>query len=287
MSGNVDLGWSKRRRVVLFILGSLAVALIAALFFIGSGKSIPLLDKFSGGSDPELDQKLNSLDVNLDLGHFDRVLGKPAIATDKVIKIASVVVKRHARPRQVIEEIKYREYFYIHEGFYVQVITDEAGKVGLYSITARGTDYRPNINTPLAQPVRLGQSMYGDLQQTPIKIAGVLDPDATNSFYYEVFPDTSAQGRLAVFSSNTNGYLAHAGKLDEKSSGFFVSRFGPDAEGFPIHAMHGEFRKTTTINTYSVVATWLRGIDMTSSGVNYGSALINFGPRADQLGAVQ
>jgi|GEM_PF-2052771 len=286
MSGNGS--WLRRNPAVVWIVALAAVAVVVALFFIGSGKSIPLLGKPAGEQDPELDLKLNSLDVNVDIGHFDGVLGKPALAADKVIKIVYMEVKkRHARPKEVVEEIKYREYFYVHKGFFVQVIADEAGKVGMYSVTARGADYVPTLTTAIDQPVRLGRSVYTDLQQTPIKIAGVLDPQRENSFYYEIYSVTSAESRVVVFSSNTSGYLEKAGRLDEKTTGLFVSRFGPDAEGFPIHAMHGEFRNATTINTYSVVAGWLRGIDMTATGTNFGSALINFGPRAEQLKTLQ
>lgn len=285
MSGS--LNGLQRRPAVLFIVVLVVIAVIGALFFMGKGKPNPLLDKVSDGHHPELDQKLNSLAVNLDVAHFDGVLGNPAIAADKVIKIATVEVKRHARPKQIIEEIKYREYFYIHEDFYVQVIADEAGKVGLYSITARDKRYLPNITTATAETVRLGRSVYGDLSNPPIKVAGLLNPNRENTFYYEIYPATSAEGGFVVFASNTNGYLDKVAQLDEKTSGLLISRFGPDAEGFPIHAMHGEFREATTINTYTFVAAWLKGFDMTTTGANYGTALINFGPRADQLTVAQ
>lgn len=283
MSGDGSLNGSQRRPAVLFILALVIIAVMGALFLMWKGNPAASLEKIPDGNNHELDQKLNSLAVNLGITHFDSVLGNPAIATDKVIKIATVEVKRHARPKQVIQEIKYREYFYIHEDFYVQVIADEDGKVGLYSITARNKRYLPSITTATVETVRLGRSVYGDLSNPPIKVAGILNPNRENTFYYEIYPATSAEGGFVVFASNTNGYLDKAAQLDERTSGLLISRFGPDAEGFPIHAMHDEFRKATTINTYSVAAAWLKGFDMTTTGANYGSALINFGPRADQL----
>lgn len=282
MSGNGSVNGGVRRPWVWAAV-FVAAVVVAVAVVMGRAMWGSLQDGPDAGDNPELDAKLNALDVNLDVAQFDSLLGKPALAADKVIKTATVKIRRHAKPRQIIEETKYREYFYVHPHFYVQVITDEAGKVGLYSVTARSPQYVPKINTALPQQVQIGRSVYGDLQATPIKIAGNLEPDRRDSFYYEIYPLAATPDRVVVFSSNTNGYLKNTAQLDEKTSGLMVSRVGPDAEGFPLHEMHAEFRKTTTINTYSVAAVWLKGFDMTSTGANFGSALINFGPRGEQL----
>jgi hypothetical protein len=51
--------------------------------------------------------------------------------------------------------------------------------------------------------------------------------------------------------------------------------------------MHDEFRKTTSINTYSVASRKFEGIDATAEGVNYGSSKVNFGPNQDQLSTIR
>lgn len=259
------------------------VLLAVALLMLGCSRgSAP-----DTGQNAELDQKISSLKTDVDIGHFDSLLGKPAMKNDKVVKIASYTLKRHGRPKQVIEEIKYLEHFYVHQHFVVQAITDEAGKVGLYSVMARSADYLPNINTELGEPVRLGKSVYADLQKKPVKIVGRLGTNFRDASYYEIFLVEGQKNKLAVFSSNPNGYLKNIGRLDDRDSGMLISRFSAAAENFPLTATHDVFRKSSTINTYSVVAPWLRGIDMTTEGANYGEALINFGPRADQMAAWQ
>lgn len=226
----------------------------------------------------EFDQKLNSLNVDVDIAQFDKLLGKPASQKQREIVDVTMVIKRHARPRRVEEKFTYKEYFYVDDHYYVQAVTDEAGKVGMYSVTARDEDYSPTLQTVMGKPLQLGKTVYADFSPTARKIAADFSGNSAKPSYYEVVVSSGKEPQIAVVSTNPQGQIGKMGKLTHDGGGMLIKWFSLAGQDFPLHEEHDNFRKSTTINTYTEVAPWFRGVDNSGDGANFGDAAINFGP---------
>ena len=281
-----SIEWLKKHPAVLVI--SLLIIIISSLVSLveGSGKIYGMY-KATIGYNSELDKKLNSLNVEVDIGYFDSLLGYPAIKNTRKIKYVHYLMKDINNPKEIEEEVTYKEYFYINENYYVQAVTDESNKVGMYSITARSTKYIPEIKSDLGELIRLGKSEYGDLKNEPRKVAGLLGMNIKHFNYYEVFLFDPGNYRYVVYSSNPNGYFENVGRLDWEIGNIFAKGFSVDDNDFPMHEKHNAFRKSTTINTYSVTTPWFQAIDLSDEGVNYGGSKINFGPHVDQVSMIK
>ena len=189
--------------------------------------------------------------------------------------------------REIEETLSYKEYFYIDDEFYVQAVTDESNKVGMYSITARSGEYIPEIKSDLDETVYLGRSTYSEVKHKPRKVAGLLGMNLKHFNYYEVFLFDPGNYRYTIYSSNPNGHFESVGSLDWEIRDLFAAVFSVDKDDFPMHQKHEGFRSETTINTYSVTTPWFRGVDLSDEGVNYGGAQINFGPHVDQVSMIK
>ncbi|MCR6650192.1 MAG: hypothetical protein NVV73_01240 [Cellvibrionaceae bacterium] len=234
----------------------------------------------------EFDTTFNSLKLNVDISEYNRVFGEPALTLPRTVTIANMVVRRHAPPRKVEESFSYIEHLYVNPYFYVQVLTDEAGKVGMYSITARTAGYAPTINTVFGHPISLGKSVYEDLQAAARKIGADFTKPEQNA-YYEILVTNAEEPEIAVAGTNPLGYVEKVGNFPEKSDEIFVKWFLLTGTDFPMSEEHDTFRKNTTINTYSRAATWCRGLDNTGGGTNLGAASIHIGPSPAQLASIK
>lgn len=287
-----SIDWMKKHPVIL-LLSLFMIVVSSMLTLIEGGSKVYGMYKSTLGYNAELDKKLNSLNVEVDIGYFDSVLGLPAIKNRRTLTHTFFSVEGAdsfqdlLTPKEVEEEVTYNEYFYISEFYYVQAVADENDKVGMYSITAREPDYVPEIETDLGEIIRLGKSVYGDLQRKPTKVAGLLGMNLKHFNYYEVILFDPGNYRYAIFSSNPNGHFENVGSLDWEIGDIFAEGFSVDADDFPMHSKHDDFRRITTINTYSVTTPWFQGIDLTEDGVNYGGAQINFGPHVDQVSMIK
>jgi hypothetical protein len=286
MSENNQNNRSKNRTLTIFLVILAVFGAGVAAVATGSLQKMPFFDTLLGVPKEELDKKLNSLKLGVNIEQFHTLLGKPVISENKSIKLISYSLKWHGTPKKEVREVPYTEYFYNHPHYYVQAITNESGKVDFYSITAKTAKYHPQLTTALGNSVQLGKSVYGDLQKIPFKIGGRLSENAKNTAYYEVFSLTSQEQKWAVFSSNPYGYLTTLVPLDEKKEGFLVKRFR-EGDSFPLNPIHETFRKSTIINTYSAATPEFLGIDTAPDGLNYGEGKISFGPREEQLGALK
>lgn len=285
-----SIEWMKKHPVIL-VLSLIVVVVSSLITVIEGGAKIYDMYKSTIGHNAELDKKLNSLNVEVDIGYFDGVLGPPAIKnkrniTHKYYSIKSLM-NNPKNPKEIEEEVFYNEYFYIDELYFVQAVTDEDNKVGMYSITSRSSKYIPEIKTDLEDIILLGKSTYKEAKKKPRKVAGLLGMNLKHFNYYEIFIFDPGNHRYAIYSSNPNGYFDSVGVLDWEIGNFFSKRFSVDDDEFPMHDKHEEFRKSTTINTYSVTTPWFSGIDLSDEGVNYGGAKINFGPHVDQVGMIK
>ena len=287
-----SIDWLKKHPAI-FVLSAFMVVVSSMLTLIeGVGKVYEMYNA-TLGYNAELDKKLNSLNVEVDIGYFNSVLGAPAIKNTRKLRHTFFSVEGAdsvqdlLNPKKIEKEVEYNEYFYISEYYYVQAVADENNKVGMYSITARSANYIPEIETDLGELVRLGQSVYGDLKDKPRKVAGLLGMNLKHFNYYEVILFDPGNYRYAIFSSNPNGYFENVGELDWEIGDVFAKGFSVGKDDFPMHLKHDEFRKVTTINTYSVTTPWFQGIDLTDNGVNYGGAQINFGPHVDQVSMIK
>lgn len=287
-----SIDWMKKHPAIL-VLSIFMVVVSSMLTLIEGGSKVYGMYKSTLGYNAELDKRLNSLNVEVDIGYFDSVLGAPAIKNRRTLTHTFYSIEGAnssqdlLNSKEVEEEITYNEYFYISEFYYVQAVTDENDKVGMYSITARGPDYVAEIETDLGAVVRLGKSVYGDLKMKPTKVAGLLGMNLKHFNYYEVILFDPGIYRYVIFSSNPNGHFENVGGLDWEIRDIFAKGFSVDDDDFPMHSNHDEFRKITTINTYSVTTPWFQGIDLTEDGVNYGGAQINFGPHVDQVSMIK
>lgn len=230
----------------------------------------------------EFDTTLNALKIEVDISEYNRVFGEPAVTRPRNVSILNTVVRRHAPPRQVEESFSYIEHLYVNPYFYVQALTNEEGKVGMYSITARSAGYAPTINTVLGQPIYLGKSVFGDLPAAARKIgADFRKPEQRG--YYEIIVANTEQAEIIVAGTNPLGYVEKIGDFPEKSDEIFVKWFLLAGTDFPMSDAHDAFRKNTSINTYSRAAAWFRGLDNTGGGTNLGDAPIHIGPSPAQL----
>lgn len=289
MSIESSIEWLKKHPVVL--VGSLCLVVVSSLVaLIEGGGKIYSMYQATIGHNAELDKQLNSLNVEVDLGYFNGVLGAPAIKNTRVITRTSYLidsVEDIESPEEVKENFTYKEYFWIDENYYVQAVADDNDKVGMYSITVRSNDYIPEISSDLGEIVYLGKSTYGEMRDKPIKVAGLLGMNLKHFNYYEVFLFDPGNYRYAVYSSNPNGHFENVGSLDWEIRNIFARKFSVDNDDFPMHKQHNEFRMATTINTYSVTTPWFKGIDLSDDGVNYGGAQINLGPHVDQISMIK
>jgi hypothetical protein len=264
-------------RFVMLVLSTLA---IGALWSCASDKKEPTSVLSEVHFDPkEMDKKLNALSVDVEIGHFNSVLGAPASSADKIVEQVILKVRRHATPRREVHQVKLREYWYEHPGYYVQAVTNEEGKVGMFTITARTEQYQPQINTAIGETISLGKSTYDVLPGKPRKVAARLDAEPKESGYYEVFMISPENKNWLIFSTNPKGYVENIVTVDDKKEGVFVSRFSLTMDDFPVHETHGNFRSKTTMNTYGMAASWFEALDLSSHGANFGDNMVSIGPQ--------
>ena len=244
---------------------------------------------FNGLSSSEADaltHKINLLKLGVEVGFFTQQLGEPKLKENKTLRMVSYKVIRHAPPKKEVREVLYTEYYYSNPHFYVQAVANQEGIVEYYSVTARGASFQPKIATGLGEPVELGKTVYQSLKKLPYKVAGRLAAEPKNAAYYEIFVLESKAPKLEIYSTNPSGYIKEAVPLDEKKDGFLVTKITEDMS-FPITPVHDNFRKTTTINTYSAAAAEFEGVDASFEGMNYGEAKITFGPREELIEKLQ
>ncbi|NOI82179.1 hypothetical protein F0237_16045 [Vibrio tubiashii] len=283
------IGWLKKNPVIL-VLSVIVVVMSSVVTLFDGATKLYGIYQTTIGHNSELDKKLNSLNVEVDIGYFNSILGMPAIKNQRRINqvyYSFESIENMDDPKQVEEEHLYNEYFYINEDYYVQVVTDEKDKVGMYSITARSANYIPEIKTDRGETIYLGKSTYTELKRKPQKVAGLLGMNLKHFNYYEVYLFDPGNYRYAVYSSSPVGHFENVGDLDWEIGNIFAESFSVDDKDFPMHSKHQAFRKTTTINTYSVTTPWFHGIDLTDEGVNYGGRQINFGPHVDQVSMIK
>lgn len=284
-----SLEWLKHHPVILII--SILIVIVSSITtLIKAGKDLYQFYKKTIGYNAELDNLLNSLSVEVDIGYLNSALGSPAIKNCRLIRYKISRIKSLENPldlEEKEEEANYNEYFYIHKHYYVQAIVDQNGKVGMYSITSRSKKYLPQLKTDLGFPIRLGKSTYSDITVKPLKVAGLRGMNLKHFNYYEVYLFEPGNYRHAVLSTNPNGYIGKVGRLDWEIGDIFAKQFPIDSNEFPMHKKHQDFRKNTTINTYTVSTPWFMGIDLTDDGVNYGEEIINFGPYIDQISMIK
>ncbi len=233
----------------------------------------------------ELDQTLNALSLDVGIDQFHQQLGEPVSQKRHELERTHRVLKRHAPVRIVEERYTYIEYLYENDYFYVQAVTDENGKVGMYSITTKTADYTPSIPTILDRPVQLGKSTYADFAPRARKMAADFRNDARKPGYYEVVVKLGDARRdeesyFALIATNPLGYIEKIGKLTPKDGDILTQWFAMNGHNFPLNDEHGAFRQDTTINTYTAVANWFHGIENTADGSNFGDNVISIGPKA-------
>jgi len=256
---------------------------ILAIALLCGGCSLGESPEEVAARNQEFDKKLNALNIDVNIADFNNILGQPASQGQREIITETMKIRRQARPKRVEEKFVFTEYFYVNEYFYVQAVTDETGKVVMYTITARDARYQPHINTIFNRPVDLGKTVYSDVDATVRKIAVDVSGNPERPAYYEVMVNAGENPQIAIMATNPMGVTGKSGQFNVEQGTLFVRWFSLAGDGFPLNEMHQSFRKNTVINTYARAATWFRGLDNSAAGANFGEKAINFGPRQGQL----
>lgn len=260
----------------------LTLILSLAVFTACSKKGNDEVPALTAERKAEFDTKLNALKIETNISEYKSVFGEPTVTHPRTVTVYNTVVRRHAPPRQVEESFSYIEHLYVNPYFYLQVLTDEAGKVGMYSITARTAGYAPTINTIFGHPIYLGKTVFDEMQ-APARKLGADFTKPERRAYYEIMVGNSKEAEIAVVGTNPLGYVEKVGTFPEKTDEIFVKWFVLAGTDFPMSDEHEAFRKNTSINTYSRAAKWFRGLDNTGGGTNLGEAPIHIGPSPAQL----
>jgi hypothetical protein len=110
------------------------------------------------------EQQLNALNVQVNIGTFEDVLGKPTLTNS------------------LTHDPNYVEQIFVTDRFYVTAIVDAISKVQAYSITTRSADFKPYIQR---SNVTLGQSVFAANGDDPDLTGGVIDH--ANFMYEELY----------------------------------------------------------------------------------------------------
>ena len=122
-----SIKWLKNHPVIL-IVSMIIIVVSSITTLVKAVKDSYQFYKTTIGYNAELDKKLNSLNIEVDIGYFNSVLGAPAIknsrsTTHKFYSIKSIEEPGNLEGKE--EELNYNEYFYINKYFYVQAVTDQ------------------------------------------------------------------------------------------------------------------------------------------------------------------
>ena len=119
-----SINWLKKHPAVLLI--SVFLVVFSSIVTLVDGmQRLAVFYKLTLGHDAELDRQLNKLSVEVDIGYFENILGKPSIINKREVKVSYFSLKKN-KGKTVIE--KYKEYFFVDKRFYVQAVTDMNGK---------------------------------------------------------------------------------------------------------------------------------------------------------------
>jgi hypothetical protein len=114
-------------------------------------------------------KKIQSLATDTQIDYFSSILGSPAFKNPEGTNF---------------------EYIFVETKFYVQAIAEAGGKVLLYSVTTRSSNFRPTLDLGLVKDgknfvVVLGKTKFSELEDKPIKI--YWDQGARRTWYWEKY----------------------------------------------------------------------------------------------------
>jgi len=161
------------------------------------------------------------------------------------------------------------EYIFVNKYCYVQAVTDQNGKVSLYSVTTRRGDFNPVLSLQYSTlGVQLAKTRFSDLG-TPGSTIYNGDHGGITFYSESYYHGYDAGYRTVFFSFNPNGF----GKLGIVPRSWIMGGI-PDAEQ---DSTIKKFREETLVNTYTV------STFMGPDGHKNTDHLTIFGPKSYQV----
>ncbi len=202
------------------------IILLAALIGIGvaifSGSSF-IINKLCEKS--RLLEVVSRLDTGAHISYFISMLGTPV---------------------SINQSGTDEEYIFVNKYCYVQSVTDQNGKVLLYSVTTRRGDFNPSLSLDYTKlGIRLGKTRFSDVG-TPCSRIYNGDHGAITFYSESYYHGLDAGYRTIFFSFNPNGY----GKIGIVPRSWIIG--GHPDEGQDMDMIVKKFREETLVNTYTV-----------------------------------
>ncbi|MCK4553380.1 hypothetical protein KAU19_00250 [Candidatus Parcubacteria bacterium] len=223
----------------LFILIGVLLILLSSVITITQGFSaIKEQYEKSIGYKGKLLENLSQLSADVHIGYFTEILGNPVFVNNYDERI-------HAN--QELTKTNLTEYVFVNKYYFVQALTDNQGKVIVYTVTTRVANFNPKF-----KGIELGKTKFKDLgQAVDGDIVSYLG--AHNFYYHETYWGANPGNyQTSIYALNEAGYAGLEEELESytmippsKKLGEEILSSDPEIE---------KFRNNAIINTYGVSA---------------------------------
>ena len=233
---------SKLENNYLFVIGWLIVGTVAIGITLSTPVSwLAIKYKETLGNIPMQYKKLESLSANVHISNFVNALGNPAIVNS-------------------IEKESLKDYVFVNKYYYVDVLTNEDGKVLSFAVTARDKQFKPAFELPPisenGKPLKitLNVSTLGDISPLIEEgYGGSTHPTCTTMFgvrrfwYFEGLYDGNPDNYQSVYYG-----INDAGYLDMDLISDLANKIGSMSSD--CRAVPNEFRNGVRVNTFMITA---------------------------------
>ena len=186
-------------------------------------------------------EQVSKLGVNTQIDNIEDLLGKPYF---------------------INKYKQYKEYIFLMEYFYVQVVTNIDAKVVMYSVTTRNSKFNPKFETSFVDAkgepltITLGKTTFSEIASRPYDLYGVVSMNMASYYYNEKY-QLGGTGRYGSYAIAYNGAgSGELGDLYDPNLSETSIRKKLVAQiyesGFPEKLQI--FRKRTVINTFCVMS---------------------------------
>ncbi len=264
----------RAKKYPVIIIVGIVLIILSSIITISEGGSILLrYYQETVGYKHQLQEEIYKLSAETNIDYFKSILGGPVFVNGL--------------------SLDKREYIFVNQYFYAQVITDKEGKSLAYSITTRSKDFNPKITLlsggSTYEPstgeeksselsIFLGKTNFSELDQLfgePIYFTYV---GAHNFFYSEEYSfGNPGNYQSFIFSINESGYL----DIPEIPDSFF--EFQPKQSISSSDHEVERFRSGAEINTFTITAPFVKGEDFLSDADKNRLGGFIFGPDYNQV----
>jgi len=239
-----------------------AVVIIATLFLLSSIITI-------------------SQGVNVAKNYYEKTLGKKQGYLDDVKKLSAGTnidyIKRIVGNPVFVHKIgnkkndeKLKEYIFVNDMFYTQVITDDTDTVLMYSVTTRNIGFNPTFEEWDGEKyvsITLGKSHFVDFQNIPDKVNVYCGARRVN-YSEEHYFGNPGKYQTYILSEND------AGVFSEESANPCDIQDPASDNIDPNNEKVTKFRREGLVNTFSVTSPLY---------VNEDEFVFNYGPNLDEV----